>query len=60
MKVYLVEGTRNEISSSVLYLLNVEGDPLTYGTAMASHDNAFGNRLWMTICNPSWEITLEC
>ena len=39
--VYLVEGTRNEISSSVPYLFNVEGDPLTYKDAIASRDRAF-------------------
>ena len=37
----MVEGTRDEISSSVPYLLNVEGDPLTYNDGMASQDNAF-------------------
>ena len=37
----MVEGTRNKIFSSIPYLLNVKGDPVTYGDAMASHDIAF-------------------
>ena len=41
LHVYLVEGTRNDIHSSVPYLLNVEGDPLTYSDAMASQDSSF-------------------
>ena len=40
-EVYLVEDTRNKIHSIVPYLLNVEGDPLTYGDAMASHYSVF-------------------
>ena len=40
-EVFLVEGTRNKISSSVPYLLNVEDDTLNYGDAMALHENAF-------------------
>ena len=40
-EVYFVEGTRNNIFSSVPYLLNVIGDTLTFGDAMASHDSAF-------------------
>ena len=39
--VYLVEGTRDKISSSLPYLFNVEGDPLTFSDAMSSQDNAF-------------------
>ena len=40
-KLCFAEGTRNEISSSVPYLYNVEGDPLTHKDAMASYDSAF-------------------
>ena len=40
-ELFLVQGRRSEISSSIPYLLNVEGDPLTYGDAMASHNGAF-------------------
>ena len=39
--VYLVEGTINDVHSSVPYLLNMEGDPLLYSDAMASKDNSF-------------------
>lgn len=33
--VYLLEGNRNKILSSVSYLLNVEDEPLTYRDSMA-------------------------
>ena len=39
--VYLVEGTRNDVHSSVPNLLNVEGDLLTYSDTMASQDSSF-------------------
>ena len=39
--VYLVEGTRDKITSSFPYLFNVEGDPLTFSDAMASQNSAF-------------------
>ena len=64
-QVYLVEGTRSEVSSSVPYLFNVEGDPLTYSDVMASHDSAFwkeaiddemqslmGNNTWVLVDLP--------
>ena len=63
-EVYLVEGTRRKISSRVPYLLNVEGDPLTYRDTMASHDNTFwkevidemqsimGNNTWVLVDLP--------
>jgi len=64
-QVYLVEGDRSEVSSSVPYLYNVEGDPLTYSDAMASHDSAFwkeaiddemqsimGNNTWVLVDLP--------
>ena len=61
----MVESTRSEVSSSVPYLYNVEGDPLTYNNAMASHDSAFwkkaiddemqsimGNNIWVLMDLP--------
>ena len=39
--VYLVEGTYNDVHSSVPYFLNMEDDPLTYSDAMASQDSSF-------------------
>ena len=51
----MVEGTRSEIHSSVLYLLNVECDPLTYRDAIASHDSAF----WKEAINDEMESIME-
>ena len=69
----MVEGTRNKISSTVPYLLNVEGDPLTYGDAMASHDSAFwkkatddemqsliGNNTWVLVDLPPTRKPIGC
>ena len=66
--VFLVEETKDKISSSVLYLLNVKEDPFTQSDAMASQDNAFwkeavddemqsimGNTTWVLI-----DLLLTC
>ena len=63
--LYLIEGTRSEISSNVPYLFNVEGDLLTYRDAMASYDSAIwkeaindemqsimGNNTWVLVDLP--------
>ena len=52
--VYLVEGTRNDIHSSIPYLLNVEGDPLSYSNAMASQDSSF----WKEAINDKMDSTM--
>ena len=42
--VYLFDGTRDKISSSVPFLFNVEGDSLTYSDASHHKTMPFGNR----------------
>ena len=40
-EVYLIEGTRDDLCTSIPYLYGVEGDPLTYSDAMTSRDLNF-------------------
>nr|GEX67906.1 zinc finger, CCHC-type [Tanacetum cinerariifolium] len=40
-QLYLIEGTRDEVSDQHSYCFNVEDDPKTFDEAMKSHDVAF-------------------
>ncbi|GJW71955.1 zinc finger, CCHC-type containing protein [Tanacetum coccineum] len=40
-QLYLIEGTRDEVSDQHSYCFNVEDDPKTFDEAMKSHDLAF-------------------
>ena len=40
-EVYLIEGTSDNLCTSIPYIFGVEGDPLTYSEAMTSRDSDF-------------------
>ncbi|GJZ27315.1 hypothetical protein Tco_0571568 [Tanacetum coccineum] len=59
-QLYLIEGTRNEVSDQHSYYFNVEDDPKTFDEAMKSQDVAFWKKAIMMRWIPSWAITLGC
>ncbi|PKI48164.1 hypothetical protein CRG98_031429 [Punica granatum] len=70
---YLVEGDRESVIKKIPIMLNVEGDPQTYGEAMASRDVAFWkeaindemdsilfNNTWVLVDLPQGSKPIEC
>ncbi|PKI50467.1 hypothetical protein CRG98_029150 [Punica granatum] len=58
---YLVEGDRESVIRKIHIMLNVEGDPQTYGEAMASRDAAFrkeaiNNEMDSILFNNTWVL----
>jgi len=49
--VYLVEGSRESVTTQLSYIFNVDDDPLTYDEAMRSHDASF----WKEAINDEME-----
>ncbi|GKD59495.1 hypothetical protein Tco_1297004 [Tanacetum coccineum] len=54
-QLYLIEGTRDEVSDQHSYCFNVEDDPKIFDEAMKSQEKQLMMR-W----SPSWETTLGC
>ena len=71
--IYLVEGSRDTLSSTTPYCFNVDSDPKTYSEAISSQDSAFwkeaindemdsimGNNTWVLEDLPSGCKPLGC
>ena len=71
--MYLVEGTRNEIGSSIPIVFNMDSDPKTFEEAMKSQDAAFwkeaindemdsimGNNTWKLVDLPPGSKPIGC
>ncbi|GKD66672.1 zinc finger, CCHC-type containing protein, partial [Tanacetum coccineum] len=57
-QLYLIEGTRDDVSDQHSYCFNIEDDPKTFDEAMKYQDVAFWKKQLMMIWNPSWATTL--
>nr|GEZ03966.1 zinc finger, CCHC-type [Tanacetum cinerariifolium] len=61
-QLYLIEGTRDEVSDQHSYFFNVEDDPKTFDKAIKSHDVAFwketiNDEMDSIIGNNTWVLT---
>ncbi|GJY98045.1 zinc finger, CCHC-type containing protein [Tanacetum coccineum] len=61
-QLYLIEGTRDEVSDQYSYCFNVEDDPKIFDKAMKSHDVAFwkeaiNDEMDSIIGNNTWVLT---
>ncbi|GJX60684.1 zinc finger, CCHC-type containing protein [Tanacetum coccineum] len=72
-QLYLIEGTRDEVSNQHSYCFNVEDDPKTFDEAMKSRDVAFwkeainvemdsimGNNTWCWLIYLQYHKTADC
>nr|GEW26899.1 hypothetical protein [Tanacetum cinerariifolium] len=58
-QLYLIEGTRDEVSDQHFYYFNVEDDPKIFDEVKKSQDVAYGKKQLMMRWIPSWATTLR-
>ncbi|GJS32453.1 hypothetical protein Tco_0530835 [Tanacetum coccineum] len=59
-QLYLIKGTRDEVSNQHLYCFNFEDDPKTFDKAMKSQDVAFWKEAIKDDIDSIWATTLGC
>ncbi|GKE18528.1 zinc finger, CCHC-type containing protein, partial [Tanacetum coccineum] len=59
-QLYLIKGTRDEVSHQHSYCFNVEDDPKTFDEAIKSQDVAFWKEAINDEMTQSWATTLGC